>query len=66
MPDPRHAPSLAGRAFASLTYVTRLTTPSATLDAGGGMYSSDWLTIVWLVVTAFLAALLGYVLLHTM
>jgi hypothetical protein len=34
--------------------------------AGGGMSSSDWLTIVWLVVTAFLAALLGYVLLHTM
>jgi hypothetical protein len=30
------------------------------------MYRYDWLTIVWLVWTAFLAALLGYVLLHTM
>jgi hypothetical protein len=35
-PDPRHAPSLAGRAFASLTYVKRRSTPSARfmLEAG--------------------------------
>jgi hypothetical protein len=30
------------------------------------MYRPDWLTFAWLVWTAFLAALLGYVLLHMM
>ena len=30
------------------------------------MYRYDWLSIVWFVWTAFLAALLGYVLLQTM
>jgi hypothetical protein len=32
------------------------------VEAGGGMYRYDWLSIVWFVWTAFLAALLAYML----
>ena len=63
----RPSPSPAGRAFSCLIRLSGDLAFAVTVrHTEARMPRLDWLSTVWFVSTMFLAALLGYVLLHTM